>query len=118
MPIINETHDTPDNIESVRSALLEVHLKNERLEMQLAAKNDELLIVCSKRDELSAANTELQERVTRESTEDIESLRPALKTQMVKAKRFWREKCEQLAHEDALDKKDLEIARLKAHVQL
>ena len=50
--------------------------------------------------------------------EKIEELELNLTKERQKAKRFWRDRCDQqLAHEDALEKKDVEINRLLRQLQ-
>ena len=53
-----------------------------------------------------------------QQTEKLEELRATLAKEKQKAKRIWRQKCEQqLSHEEAIDEKDMEIAvRLKARL--
>ena len=49
--------------------------------------------------------------------EELDRLRATLTKEKQKAKRIWREKCEQqLSHEEAIYGKDMEIARLKGHL--
>ena len=57
-----------------------------------------------------------KEQKVRQQSDELNEARAALDKEKRKVKRIWREKCElQLSHEEEIETKDLEIARLRAH---
>ena len=63
---------------------------------------------------LRQAEAEVEEgrTLTQQHNEELHGLRAVVAKEKQKVKRIWREKCEQqLSHEEAIDRKDMEIAR-------
>ena len=111
----NHVHDESqdDDIESLRSALLEACLENERLQSQLSTHHDELVRVCNERDTLRSEVDELESRLN----DEVERLQAELSKQTEKTRRFWRLRCEQmLEYDESTQAKEIEIALL--HAQL
>ena len=95
----NESHR--DDVFELRSALCEAHSKNESLTSQLFETEMTVTQLQAEVIELKAIVTKLEGELKKGD----------------KAKRFWRQQCEQLAlHEASLEQKDAEIARLKEEV--
>ena len=98
----------------VRSALRDTGGKLVELKRSLEAQGQELRTTLerlrSTEEALDAERRRCQQRNT-----ELDEARTALEKEKRKVKRIWREKCEQqLSHEDAIDEKDMEIARLRA----
>ena len=95
------------------SALRESASGLERLKHELETQSQELAFV---NEQLHVIQLALEEEKQKslEQVEKIKELEQSLAKERQKAKRFWREKCDQqLVHEDALEKKDEEIKRLE-----
>ena len=71
------------------------------------------------RELLRQAEAEVEEcrTPTQQHDEELHGLRAVVAKEKQKVKRIWREKCEQqLSHKEAIDRKVMEIARLKARL--
>ena len=113
----SETSSRSDSLETLRSALREARLENQRLQLQLSSRNDELERVCSERDQLNTDKAELTARLSEGSPVEFKRLKAAVRSQTEKAKRFWRLRCEQmLAHDELIEAKESEIASLRAQL--
>ena len=95
----------------------ETDSKLECLQRELEMQSEELTSI---REQLHMVQLALEEEKQKslDHVERIKELQQSLAKERQKAKRFWREKCDQqLAHEDALEKKDDEINRLSRQLQ-
>ena len=109
-PVDDEGDDPPGESSSVlRSKDSELATLRESLE----AQNRELI---EAREALHRAQETLQNEQQRGRQREAElgEAKAALEREKRRVKKIWREKCDlQLSHEDAMDAKDVEIARLK-----
>ena len=98
-----------------RSALRESEGEPAEVEQRLETQSLELQRV---RELLRQAEAEVEEgrTPTQQHDEELHGLRAVVAKEKQKVKRIWWEKCEQLSHEEAIYRKDMEIARLKARL--
>ena len=118
MYVSNQSVDAArgEGLVETRSALHESEGELAEVEQRLETQNLELQRVC---ELLRQAEAEVEEgrTLTQQHDEEPHGLRAVLAKEKQKVKRVWREKCEQqLSHEEAIDRKDMEIARLKARL--
>lgn len=100
----------------VRSALRDTDDELVELKRTLEAKTQELQATLASLHTAERALEDESRRCQQQNTE-LSEVRAALDKEKRKVKRIWREKCElQLSHEDVVDEKDVEIARLKARL--
>jgi len=96
------------------SALRESNSELKRLQCELEMQSQELTLV---KERLHLVKLEEKQK-SLEQVEKIKELQQSLAKEKQKAKQFWREKCDQqLAHEDALEKKDDKIKLLSRQLQ-
>ena len=113
-----------DHHEHVTSQLVDVNVASDCSALRASESEIDRLAHQLEEQSLELENTKEQLRVTQSLVEDerrkslvaaetIQQLQSSLEKEKLKAKRFWRLKCDQqLAHEEALEEKDNEIARL------
>ena len=67
--------------------------------------------------ELAEATATIEQLRNAGSAEEVDRLKQAFVKESLKAKKFWKQRCEQmLKHEEEIDAKDTEIALLKARL--
>ena len=101
---------------TVRSALRDTGDELVELQRTLESQGQELRATLESLHTTQEALDAERRRCEQQNTE-LDEARSALEKEKRKVKRIWRDKCEQqLAHEEAIDEKDMEIARLKARL--
>ena len=112
-PVDTERDDPPGES---NSALRSKDSKLTTLRESLEAQNQELI---EGREALHQAQETLQNEQQRGRQQEAElgESKAVLEKEKRRVTRIWREKCDlQLSHEDAMDAKDVDIARLKARL--
>ena len=96
------------------SALRDALAECERLRVEV---DEHSTRVRSLEVELAEATATIEQLRNVEGEEEIDQLKQAVKKESLKAKKFWKQRCEQmLKHEEEIDAKDTEIALLKARL--